>query len=85
MNAANKTISTKKLVLTALFIGLSVVGANIKVMGSIAFDALPAFLAALMLGPLWRAAVGAPGPLLPAPQPGLPLTFPAPRCACTAL
>ena len=51
--------STLNLVLLALFIALSAVGANIKVMGSIAFDSMPAFLAAMLLRPVAGAIVGA--------------------------
>lgn len=48
----------KKMILTALFIALSFCGANIKIFGTIAFDSLPAFLAGLLMGPLYGAIVG---------------------------
>ena len=49
----------KKLVITALLIALSYVGAQIKIPGTtIAFDSLPAFLAALLLAPGYGAAIG---------------------------
>ena len=69
--------STKKLVLAALFVALSFVGANIKVMGSIAFDSLPAFLGTMVLGVGWGAAVGAVGHLLTALTSGFPYGLPA--------
>ena len=69
--------STKKLVLAALFVALSFVGANIKVMSSIAFDSLPAFLGTLVLGGGWGAAIGAVGHLLTALTSGFPYTLPA--------
>jgi hypothetical protein len=45
-------MKTKKIVLAALLIALSFIGANIKIMGSIAFDSMPGFLGALILSPL---------------------------------
>ena len=69
--------STKKLVLAALFVALSFVGANIKVMGSIAFDAVPAFLGTMILGVGWGAAIGAVGHLLTALTSGFPYGLPA--------
>lgn len=69
-------MKTKKLVLTALFIALCFIGANIKVMGSIAFDSMPAFLAAMILGPVYGAIVGALGHFLTALTSGFPLTLP---------
>ncbi len=68
--------STLNLVAMALFIALSVVGAQIKVMGSVAFDALPAFLAAFLMGPLAGAVVGAIGHIVSALFAGFPLTLP---------
>lgn len=55
---------TKKMVLISLFIALSYVGSLIKVQGSIAFDSLPAFLGALLIGPAPGAVIGALGHLL---------------------
>ncbi|MDD4691051.1 MAG: ECF transporter S component [Eubacterium aggregans] len=68
---------TKKLVYAALFIALAFVGANIKIMGSIAFDALPAFLATLILGWGWGAVIAAIAHLLTAALSGFPFTLPA--------
>ncbi len=69
-------MKTKKLVLTALFAALCFIGANIKVMGTIAFDSMPAFLAAILLGPVYGAVVGAIGHFLTAVTSGFPLTLP---------
>jgi len=67
---------TKKLTITALFIAISFIGANISVFGSIAFDSLPAFLAALLLGPWYGAAIGFLGHLFTAITSGFPLSVP---------
>ncbi|WP_315116144.1 ECF transporter S component [uncultured Clostridium sp.] len=67
---------TKKIVLTALFIALSFVGSNLKVMGTIAFDSMPGFLGALMLGPLYGAIIGGVGHFLTALTSGFPLSLP---------
>jgi riboflavin transporter len=67
---------TFRIALLAVFCALSAVGANIKIAGSIAFDSLPAFLAAMLLGGPEGAAVGAAGHLLSAMLAGFPLTLP---------
>ena len=69
-------LSTKYIALMALFIALSFIGANIRIFGSIAFDSLPAFLAALLLGPLPGAVIGFIGHLLTALMSGFPLSAP---------
>ena len=69
-------IKTKTLVIMALMIALSFVGANIRIFGSIAFDSLPAFLAALMFGPVIGAVIGFIGHLLTAILSGFPLSMP---------
>lgn len=69
-------MKTKKLIITALFIAISFIGANIKIAGTIAFDSMAGFLAALMLGPSYGALVGALGHLLTAATSGFPLTIP---------
>ncbi|MDD2414916.1 MAG: ECF transporter S component [Eubacteriaceae bacterium] len=68
---------TKQLVYAALFIALAFVGANIKIMGSIAFDSLPAFVATLVLGWGWGAVIAFIAHLLTAALSGFPLTLPA--------
>lgn len=69
-------MKTKNLVLTALFIALSFVGANVKVMGTIAFDSMPAFLGSLLLGPVYGGIIGAMGHFLTALTSGFPLSLP---------
>ena len=73
---ATKKLNTKTLVLTALFVALSLVGSNIKIFGTIAFDSLPGFLAALLLGPVYGAAIGFLGHLFTALTSGFPLSVP---------
>lgn len=63
-------------ILMALFIALSLIGANVKVLGSIAFDSMPGFLGALVLGPSFGAVIGAAGHLLTALLSGFPLSLP---------
>ena len=41
----------RRLVMAGVLMSLCVVGAQIKVLGSIAFDSFPAFLGGLLLGP----------------------------------
>lgn len=65
----------KKLALCGMFIALSFIGANIKVFGTIAFDSLPAFLAAMMLGPVYGAVIGAAGHILTSMLSGFPFGF----------
>ena len=67
---------TRKLVSCALLIAISFIGANVTLAGSIAFDSLPAFLATLMLGPVYGAAIGFLGHLLTAATSGFPLSIP---------
>ncbi len=70
---------TKQLVLTGMFIALSVVGALIKVpspTGTVAFDSAPGFAAALLLGPGLGALSAALGHLFTSLFAGFPMTFP---------
>lgn len=69
-------MKTKKLVLAALLISLSFIGANIKIMQTIAFDSMPGFLGTLILGPLYGAVIGLLGHFLTALTSGFPLTVP---------
>ena len=69
----NKTL---QITLLAVFIALSAVGANIKIAGSIAFDSLPAFMAAMWIGGPQGEIVGALGHMLSAMLAGFPLTLP---------
>lgn len=68
--------NVQKLVLVALFISLSFIGANIKILGTIAFDSMPAYLATILMGPIYGAIVGAVGHLITSMISGFPLTLP---------
>ncbi|MEH7347441.1 ECF transporter S component [Gottfriedia acidiceleris] len=69
-------MNTKRIVLLSLFIALSAVLSNIKIFYSIAFDSLPAFLAAMLISPIAGGIVGALGHLLTAITSGFPFTVP---------
>ena len=69
-------ITTRNLVLMALFIALSFVGAQLKIFSTVAFDSLPAFLATLLMGPFFGAIVAIIGHLLTALTSGFPMTLP---------
>jgi len=71
-----KKINVKTLVVMALCIALSYVGSLIKVSGTIAFDAMPAFFAALILGPVYGGIVGMIGHFFTASISGFPLSIP---------
>ena len=73
---AKKSLNTKILVLMALLVALSFIGSHIKIFGTIAFDSLPGFLAALLLGPVYGAAIGFLGHLFTAMTSGFPLSLP---------
>lgn len=77
--------TTKKMVIAAFMIAFCVLGANIKIMGTIAFDAMPAYLSALALGPVSGAIIGAVGHLLTAATSGFPLTLPVHLITCAAM
>ncbi len=70
----NKT--TKKLTYSAVLIAISVIGAFVKISGSIAFDSMPGFFAAIFLGPVYGALVGFLGHIFTAITSGFPLTVP---------
>ena len=65
-----------KMTLAALFIALCFIGGNIKIMGSVAFDSMPAFLGTLFLGYGWGAAIGALAHMFSAVLSGFPMTLP---------
>ncbi|CUH94577.1 putative membrane protein [Propionispora sp. 2/2-37] len=69
-------MNTKRLVLLALFVAVSYIGANLKIMGTIAFDSMPGFLGALLLGPVEGAFIGAAGHFFTALLSGFPLSLP---------
>lgn len=64
------------LALYGIFLALIVIGANVKVLGSVAFDSAPAFLGTLLLGPMGGALLGAVGHLVSAALAGFPFTVP---------
>ncbi|SHI92088.1 alpha-ribazole transporter [Dethiosulfatibacter aminovorans DSM 17477] len=70
--------STESLVYLAVLIALSYIGSLIKIGpgGSIALDSMPAFFAALLMGPSAGAVVGFIGHLLTAATGGFPFTIP---------
>ena len=76
----NQGKSTRQMVQLALFIGMSVVGGYIKIpnpiTSSIAFDSLPAYLAALIFGGPFGAIVGFLGHMVSAAMGGFPLSLP---------
>ena len=72
--SAIKKGQAKSVALIGLLIGISFAGSHIKLFGTIAFDSLPAFLAALMLGPAAGAAVGFLGHIFTALLSGFPLS-----------
>lgn len=65
-----------RLAYCGILIALSAVGAVFKISGSIAFDSMPGFFAALFLGPVEGAVVSALGHLLTAVTSGFPMTIP---------
>ncbi|MCL2362393.1 MAG: ECF transporter S component [Defluviitaleaceae bacterium] len=68
---------TRKLVMAGLFVAIAYLGSNIRLFGTtIAFDSLPGFLAALILGPAYGAAIGFLGHLFTALMSGFPLGAP---------
>lgn len=69
-------LALKKLTLTALLLAMCIIGANIKILGSIALDSAPAFLGAILLGPWIGAFLGFFGHMTSAMLSGFPLTLP---------
>lgn len=67
---------TRTLTTLALLLALTVIGANISFLGSIALDSFPAFLGTLLLGPVAGAFLGGVGHLTSSLFAGFPLTLP---------
>ena len=67
---------SRRLALYGILLALTVIGANVKVLGSVAFDSAPAFLGTLLLGPVGGAILGAVGHLVSAALAGFPFTVP---------
>lgn len=72
----NVKYSTKKLATLAILLALCVIGANIKILGSIALDSFPAFVGAVVLGPFAGALLGFFGHMISAMLAGFPNTLP---------
>jgi len=71
--------NVKKVIYMALFIALSYLGANIKMLsptGTVALDSMPGFLAALVIGPVSGAFCAFLGHIFTSLLSGFPLTFP---------
>jgi riboflavin transporter len=78
INTSSK-LKTIQLVTMGMFIALAMVGSFIKIpslFGTVALDTAPAFLAALLLGPIVGGIVAFTGHLLTSLNVGLPLTLP---------
>lgn len=73
---SKKGITTIKLVYCAMLIAISAIGAMIKISGTIAFDSMPGFFAALFLSPLLGGVVAGIGHFLTALTSGFPMTLP---------
>ena len=66
----------RKLIILSFLIALSVIGANIKILGSIAFDSFPAFIGTALLGPLFGMCLAFAGHMVSAYLAGFPLSLP---------
>lgn len=75
-NSIEKKNTTTKLVYISMLIAISFIGSLIKIQGTIAFDSMPGFFAALYLGPVSGAIVASVGHLLTSVSSGFPLTLP---------
>ena len=69
-------MKTKKLAIGSMLVAMCLIGANVKLMGSVAFDSAPAFVGALLLGPVSGMALGFFGHLVSAVISGFPLSVP---------
>ncbi|WP_197114461.1 ECF transporter S component [Facklamia lactis] len=69
-------IQIRKLTLISLLIAMSVMGANIKILGSIALDSFPAFIGTALLGPVWGMALAFIGHMLSAYLAGFSYSYP---------
>ncbi|WEG72745.1 ECF transporter S component [Vagococcus intermedius] len=69
-------MTTKKLTWVSMLLAMCVLGANFKLLGSIALDSFPAFLGAMILGPVYGAFLGIAGHFVSALLAGFPQTLP---------
>lgn len=68
-------ITTKQITITAMFIALSVALSFVKINGSIALDALPAFAGAALLGPIFGGVIAVLGHFATAATSGFNLGY----------
>lgn len=71
-----KKIERRQWVVSGVLIALSIIGAQIHVFSSIAFDSLPGFLGAMLIHPLLGGLIGLLGHLMTALYSGFPMTVP---------
>lgn len=76
LSKSKKESNTGIIVKIGLLVALSVIGSMVKLQGSIAFDSMAAFFAALFISPVAGAIVGLLGHLISAMSAGFPLTMP---------
>jgi hypothetical protein len=69
-------MKTKRIIFMGLLIACSFIGANLKIFSTIAFDSMPGFLGALMLGPINGGIIAAIGYLLTEATSGFPKGLP---------
>jgi uncharacterized membrane protein len=69
-------MKTKKIVFMGMLIACSFVGAYVDIFSTIAFDSMPGFFGALMLGPIYGGIIAAVGHFITALLRGFPQTFP---------
>lgn len=72
----NTKLNVKKICVGGMLIALSVLFANVKLFGTIAFDAMPAFLGSLFFGGTFGGMVGAVGHIATATTSGFPFGLP---------
>lgn len=73
---AKKLSDVKTITKIAMLVAISMIGAMIKIQGSIAFDSMAGFYAAIAISPLAGGLVGLLGHLLSAATAGFPMTLP---------
>ncbi|SET24259.1 alpha-ribazole transporter [Natronincola peptidivorans] len=71
-----KIYNVRTITKIAMLIAISMIGAMIKIQGSIAFDSMAGFYAAIAISPLAGGLVGLLGHLLSAATAGFPMTLP---------
>jgi riboflavin transporter FmnP len=69
-------MKTRRIIFMGLLIACSFIGANLRIFSSVALDSMPAFLGALLLGPLYGGIIGAVGHLITAVNSGFPMGLP---------